>query len=698
MLRVLGEGAFGIVHLAEQETPIRRQLAIKVLRPGAGDRTTLRRFAAERQLLAGFNHPAIANVIDAGELPDGRPWFAMEYVAGEPITKYCDDHHLGVDARLRLFLELCLGVAHAHARDIVHRDLKPANVLVATVDGRPRPKIIDFGIAKALRATDEAAPEATATGRVVGTPGYMSPEQQNGDSRHVDARSDVFALGVMLFELLAGTLPWPRGAATTHDPPKPSSRLSTDPGRDTIAATRATEPRSLVHRLRGELDWIALQALHPDPAHRYADARALADDVAAHLDDRPLQARPPSWRQRVTRQARRHRLAILGGTALVVVGALVTVALTLSAAARASASERVTAIADAVDRLMQHANDPRLADVPDADRLREAAMRDAATLLQRLDSEPPTDPRMRAQQARVRCALADLMHAHGRHRDAIVLAQRAADEVDALLALPDPAPELERTGGHARQALATNRFELHEVDAALTAAEAAIAAFESWRRDHPGDSARQFASAVAMRANCLLARKDFDGAVASFRRSIEILAQRLQRAAGRHGGATQPHADGLWPRRLLLAARRQGRSGRGQRRAVGGVGGDAGCHRRRPRVRAPPRRRFVPSRSPTRPCSGAMASVCVACRGGITASTAAHPPLGPRTRRQHRARGPSPRPGRARRSRRHGRSRDAVRGRGEGTSRRDGRSATRTVPPGSRCTRSPTSASNGTPR
>jgi tetratricopeptide (TPR) repeat protein len=428
---------------------------------------------------------------------------------------------------LRLFLELCLGVAHAHTRDVVHRDLKPANVLVTTVDGRPRPKIIDFGIAKALRVTGDDVREATATGRVVGTPGYMSPEQQNGDSRRVDARADVFSLGVMLFELLTGTLPWPRSAGAITDPPKPSTRLSGDPARGAIAATRAAEPHSLVHRFRGELDWIVMKALHPDPGQRYEDARALADDLTAHLEDRPIRARPPSWRQRVSRQVRRHRLPIVVGASLAAVGALVLLSLTLSAAARASASDRVAAIAEAVDRLVQHAHDPQLADVPDADRLREAALRDAATLLQRLQDEPPTDPLLREKQARVRCALADVYHVYGRHREAVDLARQATDDIDSLLELPQPPPGLVGARAIAWQALATNLFELRQFEAAFAATEVSIAAFEAWRRDHPDDRTRQFASAWAMRANCLLARKDFDGAIAAFRRSLDILARRL---------------------------------------------------------------------------------------------------------------------------------------------------------------------------
>jgi serine/threonine protein kinase len=203
----LGEGAFGIVYLCEQRQPIRRRVAVKVLRPGAGDRGTLARFDAERHFLARLHHPAIAQIFDAGLLADGRPWFVMEHVPGVPLTQYCDRAQLPVEARLVLFARLCQGVQHAHEQGIVHRDLKPANVLVVEVDGEPQPKIIDFGIARALELPDPGTPRRTETGRVVGTPGYMSPEQAAGSLAEIDARSDLFSLGVVLYELLTGEMP-----------------------------------------------------------------------------------------------------------------------------------------------------------------------------------------------------------------------------------------------------------------------------------------------------------------------------------------------------------------------------------------------------------------------------------------------------------------------------------------------------------
>jgi formylglycine-generating enzyme required for sulfatase activity len=321
--RRLGEGAFGTVYLCLQDTPVRRQVAVKVLRPGAGDRSTLARFEAERQVLVGFDHPGIASMFDAGALPDGRPFFTMEHVDGAPITDYCDRRRLPIDARLQLFIELCDGVQHAHVRGIVHRDLKPGNVLVAERDGKAVPKIIDFGIAKALQAKpQQSGATPTATGQVVGTPGYMSPEQAAGDLAAVDTRADVFALGVMLYELLTGDLPWSKSATTDVPPPRPSARVQSDPARTpTIAGMRSTAPRTLASRLRGDLDWIVLKAIEKQRKRRYESANALAQDLARHLAHEPVLAGPPSAAYRLRKLLRRHRAAAIA-TAVVLVALL----------------------------------------------------------------------------------------------------------------------------------------------------------------------------------------------------------------------------------------------------------------------------------------------------------------------------------------------------------------------------------------
>ncbi|MBL9078412.1 MAG: serine/threonine protein kinase [Planctomycetes bacterium] len=419
VLRKLGSGAFGEVFLCEQVEPVRRNVAVKVLRAGAGDRTTLLRFEAERQLIASMQHPAIAQVFDAGALGDGRPFFVMDAIDGTPIDRWCDDHASSVEARIELFCELCRGVQHAHDRGIVHRDLKPANVLVVDIDGQPRPKVIDFGIAKVLQGSGVARSFDTEAGRVIGTPGYMSPEQQKGSSEDVDARADVFCLGVMLYELLCGQLPWSVGAAATDtDPARPSTRVSTSAGTAaTIARDRATQPRRLASRLRGDLDWIVLKCLHRERAARYQSVQELIDDLERHRRAEPVHALPPSTTYRLKRLVRRHRTAVLAlGSATLV--AICSLALVLhdrrsvgaeidAAMARADASF-ATATA-AVERLLERANDPLIREAPEGDATRQAMLGDALSFYDRFVQERPTDPAVRARRCR---ALLDLTHVH----------------------------------------------------------------------------------------------------------------------------------------------------------------------------------------------------------------------------------------------------------------------------------------------
>ena len=331
VVRRLGSGAFGVVYLCEQLAPVRRLVAIKVLRPGAGDRNTLARFASERQALARMNHPAIAQVHDAGALPDGRPYFVMEYVDGVAITQHCERTQADLAARLDLFLQLCDGVQHAHQRGLIHRDLKPSNVLVATgavaAEGgeRAQPKVIDFGLAKALFAPGElhgahadflAIGLPTESGRVLGTPGYMSPEQANGQIADVDTRSDVFALGVILYELLTGTRPWQNGVMTAEPP---------------LASTHAPQ---WTMALRGDLDWILRKALQQEREQRYASVREFADDVRRHRRNEPVMAGPPSTSYRLRKFVRRHRLLVTA-SALVATSVVLGVAGVLRYAARA---------------------------------------------------------------------------------------------------------------------------------------------------------------------------------------------------------------------------------------------------------------------------------------------------------------------------------------------------------------------------
>ena len=320
-IRVLGKGGMGVVYLAEQHEPIERLVALKVIRIGMDTEEIIARFETERQALALMDHPGIAHIYDAGSTPEGRPYFAMEYVDGAPITRYCDEQRLTVRERLGLFLQVCDAVQHAHQKGIIHRDLKPSNVLVPRSDVRPTLKIIDFGLAKALDRRLTHHTLFTQLGVLIGTPEYMSPEQAAG-SRVVDTRTDVYSLGLLLYELLAGALPFDpeklRGAAMDEmfrvirheEPPAPAHRLfSLGPSARKVAESRRAEVASLARQLRGELEWIALRALEKEPERRYASVSELSGDVRRHLHDEPVNAGPQRAAYRLRKLIRRHRTA-----------------------------------------------------------------------------------------------------------------------------------------------------------------------------------------------------------------------------------------------------------------------------------------------------------------------------------------------------------------------------------------------------
>jgi eukaryotic-like serine/threonine-protein kinase len=310
LLSRLGEGGMGEVWLAEQGAPLKRRVAIKMIKAGMDTRQVIARFEAERQALARLEHPAIARVIDAGETALGRPYFVMEYVDGLPINEFCDQQRLSVRKRLQLFRRACEGVQHAHNKALIHRDLKPSNILVCLTESGPQPKIIDFGVAKALAAPAAGAAPLTLHGQPVGTPEYMSPEQRAGGEHAVDTRVDVYALGVILYELLAGQPPATRGTAGDADAIRPSVTLGRSGRADEIAAARGTDARQLAGTLRGDLDWIVLRAMAPDREHRFATPAALAADVEHYLASRPVSARPPTARYVASRFVRRHRVGV----------------------------------------------------------------------------------------------------------------------------------------------------------------------------------------------------------------------------------------------------------------------------------------------------------------------------------------------------------------------------------------------------
>src|SRR5262245_48952633 len=340
LLEQIGEGGFGLVFVAEQQQPVRRRVALKVIKPGMDTRQVIARFEAERQALALMDHPNIAQVFDGGATQSGRPYFVMELVRGIPITEYCDQNQLTLRQRLELFVHVCQAVQHAHQKGIIHRDIKPSNVMVTLHDGVPVVKVIDFGIAKATgpQLTDKTL--FTNFAQMIGTPLYMSPEQAGLSSLDVDTRSDIYSLGVLLYELLTGTTPFEkerfkdadydeiRRIIREEEPPRPSHRISTlGEAAGTVAAHRHSDPKHLGQLVRGELDWIVMKCLDKDRNRRYETANALAMDVQRHLANEPVLAGPPSAWYRFRKFSRRNRrgmamAAFAGLMLLVTVGVL----------------------------------------------------------------------------------------------------------------------------------------------------------------------------------------------------------------------------------------------------------------------------------------------------------------------------------------------------------------------------------------
>jgi serine/threonine protein kinase len=382
LLRPIGEGGMGVVYMAEQEAPVRRHVALKIIKPGLDSDQVIARFEAERQALALMDHPHIAKVLDAGTTDTGRHYFVMELVEGIPITDYCDQNELTPTERLELFVLVCQAVQHAHQKGVIHRDIKPSNVLVTHHDGHPVPKVIDFGLAKAIdqRLTEQTL--LTQFGQVIGTLEYMSPEQAELGALDIDTRCDIYSLGVLLYELLTGTTPLERARIREAGyaeilqwikeevPPNPSTRLSES--RDalpSIAAHRKTEPARLTWPMRGELNWIAMKALEKDRTRRYETANGLMEDIRRYLAGDPVEAGPPSALYRARNFARKHRvgLATVAAFGAVLIGAT---AISTWQAVRATREENK---ADASRRLAEQAGRQAEARRVEADAQRKQA-------------------------------------------------------------------------------------------------------------------------------------------------------------------------------------------------------------------------------------------------------------------------------------------------------------------------------------
>ncbi len=517
LIEPLGEGGFGVVWSAEQIEPIHRATALKLVKRGMDSREIVARFAAESQALALMDHPNIAAVLDAGTTADGRPFFAMELVRGEPLTNYCDSRSLGLRERLELFIPVCQAVQHAHQKAILHRDLKPSNILVTEVDGKAVPKVIDFGIAKALGATPELAPDdsllQTRAGAILGTLQYMSPEQA-GSVPDVDTRSDIYSLGVILYELLTGTTPL---SATANPPeaydetlrririeeaPRPSTTLH-DPAE--TAARRGMDLPRLRRALRGDLDWIAGKALEKDRRRRYETATALAMDLRRHLDREPVSAAAPTWSYQLSKFARRNRVAF-ASTSLVAAAMIAGTAVSLHQAAIArreseKAAENARqagvnlALAEANQAKARKAVDQFLNEITEDSRLKEADFLNLRRSL--LESAVPFYEELSAAgsaggKATTECAaalnrLGLLYHELGQWEKAVPLFHRHLAMVDQLAAAEPAEPQHRRSRMAGYNNLAAALGDLKDTAAAIDAQRHAVETVRGLVQDFPQD-------------------------------------------------------------------------------------------------------------------------------------------------------------------------------------------------------------------
>jgi serine/threonine protein kinase/tetratricopeptide (TPR) repeat protein len=416
LLEQIGEGGFGMVFLADQDRPLKRKVALKIIKPGMDTRQVITRFAAERQALAMMDHPNIAKVHDAGATENGRPYFVMELVQGVPITEYCDKCHLSIRERLQLFVTVCEAMQHAHQKGVIHRDIKPTNVLVAIQDGQPTPKVIDFGVAKAINQQLTEQTLATGFSQMIGTPLYMSPEQAELSPLGVDTRSDIYSLGVLLYELLTGATPFEKDRlhAASYDelrriireeePPRPSARLSTLAAdvATTVAERRRTDVRRLRDIVRGELDWIVMKCLEKDRNRRYDSSSNLALDVTRYLLDEPVQAFPPTPAYRLRKFARRYRTALSMAIAVISLLILGIVASTWHMVRATRAEQR----AETTRRLAHQAiNDSftkvseALVHEPNLQPLRRELLADALKYFEQFALEHHDRPELKTEQA-----------------------------------------------------------------------------------------------------------------------------------------------------------------------------------------------------------------------------------------------------------------------------------------------------------
>ena len=531
LLQRIGTGGFGDVYMADQEEPIRRRVALKIIKLGMDTGQVIARFEAERQALTMMNHPNIAKVLDAGATDAGRPYFVMELVKGEPITAYCDRETLSIPDRLKLFTQICHAVQHAHSKGVIHRDIKPSNVLVSMVEGRHLAKVIDFGIAKATdhRLTDKTL--FTDFNQMIGTPQYMIPEQAAG-SPDIDTRTDIYSLGVLLYELLTGTPPFDpeRLRSATYaemqriirevDPPKPSTKLSSlGEASSTIAALRRTDPTTLARQIRGDLDWIVMKCLDKDRARRYPTADGVAADILRHVSDQPVVAGPPTLRYRLRKFVKRHRAGVAAGSAVAAVMLIATV-VSLGSFFRESQQRKIAEaqriqaerIADFMVETLKGVG-PSVAMGRDTTMLQELMDRAAERINNNeLKDAPEAELRLRLAIGDTYREIADYDAAEAMLAPAVGLARSFA---------PDGADSLELA-----EVLRNRAHLLHDMGMGTNAKLAAQQALDIWERvDEDGDNP-ELATCINMLAGIHHSLGEREEAESLFRRSLEM-RQRL---------------------------------------------------------------------------------------------------------------------------------------------------------------------------
>jgi len=462
LLQLIGEGGFGVVYMAEQQKPIRRRVALKIIKLGMDTKQVIARFEAERQALAMMEHPNIAKVLDAGATDTGRPYFVMELVRGIPITEYCDKNNLPTRQRLELFIDVCRAVQHAHQKGIIHRDIKPSNAMITLRDnGTAVPKIIDFGIAKATQQRLTEKTLFTEYHQFIGTPEYMSPEQAQMGDLDIDTRSDIYSLGVLLYELLAGTTPFDREKLRSSaydemlktiretEPPKPSTRLNTlGDALSDVARHRHAESSELCKIIRGDLDWVVMKALEKDRTRRYETANELAVDVERHLRDEPVVAGPPGTVYRFHKFVRRNRAGVTFGVlvaATLVIGLfLATLGFAQASRQRNRAEANFQKAREAVDEMTRVAEE-QLVNVAGAEQVRRDLLEKAQIFYRDfVEEEISNDPRVRQEMGRAYKRLADIHQMLGEFKQAEQAFRQAIDIFGVLSAEFPSVPEYRR--------------------------------------------------------------------------------------------------------------------------------------------------------------------------------------------------------------------------------------------------------------